>query len=136
MSEIQFGERYRLKAGVTENLDKKLIPIEFMGNNRGFVRYRYVGEDGEIGSSTVEWFNVHYELDDQHAPDPVNHPAHYTSGSVECIDAIRAALTPDEFRGFVKGNAIKYCWRERRKGGDEDLRKAGWYLTKVTKVSE
>jgi hypothetical protein len=35
--------------------------------------------------------------------DPVNHPAYYTSGAVECIDAIQAALTPEEFRGFLKG---------------------------------
>lgn len=61
--------------------------------------------------------------------DPVDHPSHYTSSSIECIDAIRAALTPEEWRGYIKGNAIKYCWRERLKGGDQDLAKAVWYLT-------
>lgn len=61
--------------------------------------------------------------------DPVNHPDHYTSSGIECIDAIRAALTPEEWRGYIKGNAIKYCWRERLKGGDQDLAKAAWYLT-------
>ena len=60
--------------------------------------------------------------------DTVNHPSHYTHGEVECIDAIRSALTPDEFRGYVKGNVIKYAFRERLKGGDEDLRKARWYM--------
>jgi hypothetical protein len=64
--------------------------------------------------------------------DPVNSPAHYTQGSVEAIEAIRAALTPEEFRGFCKGNALKYSWRERHKGGDEDLKKAAWYLNKIT----
>ena len=64
-------------------------------------------------------------------PDMVNQPPHYTAGGVECIDAIRAALTPEEFRGFCKGNAIKYVWREKLKGGNEDLKKAGWYLNKV-----
>lgn len=59
--------------------------------------------------------------------DPVNHPPHY-AGEIECIDAIRAALTPEEFRGFCKGNVLKYVWRERRKGRDEDLKKARWYL--------
>jgi hypothetical protein len=62
----------------------------------------------------------------------INQPAHYTSGSVECIDAIRAALTPEEFRGFCKGNVIKYIWRERLKGGDESLKKAEWYLNRLT----
>ena len=64
--------------------------------------------------------------------DVVNHPAHYTKGGIECIDAIRAALTPEEFRGYCKGNAIKYSWRERHKGGNEDLKKASWYLTKIS----
>ncbi len=65
--------------------------------------------------------------------DVVNHPAHYTKGGIECIDAIQAALTPEEFRGYCKGNAIKYSWRERHKGGNEDLKKASWYLTKISK---
>jgi len=65
-------------------------------------------------------------------PDMVNQPPHYTAGGIECIDAIRAALTPEEFRGFCKGNAIKYSWREKLKGGDEDLKKAAWYLAKVS----
>lgn len=52
----------------------------------------------------------------------------YRHGSIECIDAIRAALTPEEFRGFCKGNIMKYVWRERHKGGDADLDKARDYV--------
>ncbi len=63
--------------------------------------------------------------------DMVNHPPHYTQGDIECIDAIKAALTPDEFRGYCKGAAHKYIWRERHKGGDESLKKAVWYLNKA-----
>ena len=33
---------------------------------------------------------------------------HYRHGEIECIDAIQAALTPEEFRGFCKGNVLKY----------------------------
>jgi len=66
-------------------------------------------------------------------PDMVNHPPHYTAGGIECIEAIRAALTPDEFRGHCKANAMKYIWRERNKGGDESIRKAIWYLTEMLK---
>jgi hypothetical protein len=62
------------------------------------------------------------------ATDNVNHPEHYTAGSVECIEAIKAALTPEEFRGYCKGSIIKYVWRERMKGGDESLAKGQWYL--------
>ena len=63
------------------------------------------------------------------APDPVNHPAHYTAGGVECIDAIKAAV-PD-FKSYCAGNVIKYVWRFTRKNGVEDLQKAEWYLHKL-----
>lgn len=57
----------------------------------------------------------------------------YAHGSVECIDAIKAALSPEEWRGFVKGNVLKYVWREAYKGGDCDLEKARDYLTRYLK---
>jgi len=62
---------------------------------------------------------------------PVDRPDHYTAGGIECIDALAAALTPAEFRGFCKGNVVKYIWREAHKNGDEDLRKARWYLDRL-----
>ena len=58
----------------------------------------------------------------------VNHPSHYTTGGVECIDAIRASLGDADFASYCKGNVIKYLWRYRRKGGTEDLEKAAVYL--------
>lgn len=60
--------------------------------------------------------------------DPVNAPEHYTSGSIECIEAIESQLTQEEYRGFLKGNVAKYLWRERQKGGTQSLEKAQWYL--------
>lgn len=70
------------------------------------------------------------------SPDLVNNPPHYTQGEVECIDAIRSALTSEEFRGFCKGNAMKYIWRERHKGGDESLAKAEYYLKEMHDESD
>ena len=66
--------------------------------------------------------------------DPVHSPPHYRQGDIECIDAIRAALTEEEFRGYCKGNALKYVWRERHKGQDESLKKAIWYLERALKA--
>ena len=65
------------------------------------------------------------------APDQVNHPEHYAAGKIECIDAIASALSQEEFDGFCKGNVLKYVWRERRKGGTQDLHKALWYLNEL-----
>jgi hypothetical protein len=69
-------------------------------------------------------------------PDLVSAPPHYRQGGIECIDAIRAALTDEEFRGYLKGNSMKYLWREKHKGGDQDLRKAAWYLNRIETKEE
>jgi hypothetical protein len=58
----------------------------------------------------------------------IDHPSHYNSGEIECIDAIASALTPEELAGFIKGNVVKYLWRSNSKGKLEDLEKAEWYL--------
>jgi hypothetical protein len=60
--------------------------------------------------------------------DQIN-PRHYLDGGMETIHYIKAKLSPEEFRGYIKGNVFKYLSRERGKGGDEDLAKAAWYLT-------
>ena len=65
---------------------------------------------------------------------PVTHPDHYTAGAIECIDAIRASMTPAEYRGYLKGNILKYLWRYDRKGGVQDLDKATWYLVRLREV--
>jgi hypothetical protein len=66
----------------------------------------------------------------------VNHPSHYTTGSIECIEAIEAQLTPEEYRGYLKGNIVKYLWRERSKGNLESLKKAEWYLNRLIASDE
>ena len=60
--------------------------------------------------------------------DNVNHPQHYCQGGIECIKAIEAAMTPEGFQDYCKGNVMKYIWRWRDKAGVEDLEKARVYL--------
>jgi hypothetical protein len=67
---------------------------------------------------------------------PFHAPAHYTSGSIECIEAIEAQLTPEEYRGFLKGNVAKYLWREKMKGGTQSLEKAQWYLDRLIALEQ
>jgi hypothetical protein len=68
--------------------------------------------------------------------DLINHPDHYNQSEIECIDAIQAALALDEFRGYCKGNILKYVWRERHKGGAQSLMKARWYLDRLIGTME
>jgi len=63
--------------------------------------------------------------------DMVNSPPHYNAGGIECIDAIEASMSKEAFRGYLKGNMLKYIWRYENKGGKEDLDKANWYLTRL-----
>lgn len=45
-------------------------------------------------------------------------------------------LTPEEFRGYMKGQAIAYLARERDKGGDQDIAKAEHYLRGLLEMQE
>jgi len=64
--------------------------------------------------------------------DAVNNPSHYNTGSVECIEAIEESMSADAFRGYLKGNCMKYLWRYSYKGKSlEDVQKAQWYLSKL-----
>ncbi len=65
------------------------------------------------------------------ANDPVNNPSHYNTGGIECIDAMEAMLSTEEFIGYLRGNGLKNRWRFRYKNGIEDLRKAEWYDKKL-----
>ena len=60
-------------------------------------------------------------------PDPVNSPAHYTSGPIEVIDIIEGFKL-----GFHLGNVVKYVLRSPLKGAElQDLKKAEWYLKRA-----
>ena len=63
--------------------------------------------------------------------DMVNHPGHYTHGKIEVIRIMEDQLTPEEYRGYAKGQVLKYITREKYKNGFEDLKKAQWYLNRL-----
>ena len=66
--------------------------------------------------------------------DPVNHPSHYTSGSIEVIDYIEDQKLP-----YHLGNAVKYISRAGKKDPMktvEDLRKAAWYVNRYIELLE
>lgn len=63
----------------------------------------------------------------------VTNPKHYDLfPGQQSIDVIQASLTPEEFAGFCKGNALKYRLRAGEKGdAAEDLAKANWYRDRL-----
>lgn len=64
-------------------------------------------------------------------------PAHYRQGSVECIDALRAALGHEGFVAHCRATAIKYLWRLGRKDAAlQEAKKARWYLDRIIQELE
>lgn len=91
----------------------------------GEIVAKHSEDDTPTAAETVE------ENSEDAKPDPVNHPAHYTSGGIECIDAMQAAFGAEAVKDFCLCNAFKYLWRHRNKNGVEDLKKARWYLNRL-----
>ena len=78
-----------------------------------------------------------YKNMDENVPDMVNHPQHYTQGSIECIDALKAATVGKRgIEAVCVANVIKYLWRYEEKNGVEDVRKAKWYIERLLKELE
>jgi len=72
-------------------------------------------------------------LDGAPLDDAVNSPKHYGFGKIECIVAIQESMPPEAFKGYLKGNCMKYLWRYDYKGKrSEDLNKALWYLSRLS----
>ncbi|RFZ78816.1 DUF3310 domain-containing protein [Lacrimispora amygdalina] len=66
----------------------------------------------------------------------VNHPTHYAdSCSMECFDAMKIAFGVRYVIIYCKITAFKYLWRHKHKGGEEDVRKALWYLMAADDVT-
>lgn len=54
---------------------------------------------------------------------------HYSKAVIEPIEYMCLSFTREEFKGFLKGNILKYSLRAPYKGQEEeDRRKATWYL--------
>lgn len=76
-------------------------------------------------------------LNDQYAEiekvrqDMINSPNYYADSAIECIDAMKAMMTHEQFVGYLRGNVFKYLWRYQKKNGAEDLKKSNWYLQKL-----
>lgn len=112
---------------IKEHLDKKDKTLNDLRKEYNFndVQTRSLNIDAERYS----WL-AHFDEEGNLKFDKVNSPKHYKLRGldIEAIDVIRGALTEDEFRGFCKGNVLKYTIREGHKNGDEDLKKAKKYL--------
>lgn len=60
---------------------------------------------------------------------------HYKDMPIQPWALMEMVLTVEEFRGYLKGNIIKYAMRAGRKEGSDDAGKAKHYMQKLKEVS-
>jgi hypothetical protein len=60
---------------------------------------------------------------------------HYKDMAVQPWTVMEAVLTPEEFRGFLKGSIIKYSLRQGKKQDSDDAGKAKHYMQKLREVT-
>lgn len=74
---------------------------------------------------------------DTNIKDEVHNPDHYKLNglNIEVVDVIRAVLTEEEFKGWCRGNALKYLMRAGKKDKNkerQDFAKAGVFISWIT----
>lgn len=65
--------------------------------------------------------------------DTVNHPKHY-QGKYECIDEMIELFGVEAVKAFCRCNVYKYRYRAEKKGHEEDIAKAEWYMGKLMEL--
>ena len=111
--------------------NKEYVIEDFYEHNYGVVLTNDVGDKSEICNSNV---CSDFILITDSASNNVNHPSHYTQGSIECIDAMESAYGTEAVIMFCMCNAFKYQWRFNKKNGREDILKCQWYQNKMVEL--
>lgn len=124
---LKLGERYTVQANPDGLMMLKGAGICIQHSKNGVTwpdlhQFRIISRGGE------PYADPKFSPAPNSFPDPVNHPAHYTQGKIECIDAIKAALGREGFIAYLRGTIMKYQWRMPHKGNPkQDAEKSSWY---------
>lgn len=66
----------------------------------------------------------------------VDHPEHYNFGKHECIEEMIHLFGPSAVAQWCRCNVYKYRYRATHKNGEEDLKKADWYMDKYIELED
>lgn len=88
------------------------------------VHERLLAGDGKLGKIKLK--------------EDIDHPQRYGGDTVyECIKVLKAWFPEEEYRGFLRCNAVKYLCRAGKKDDAiKDLKKAEWYVHKLIEELE
>ena len=122
--ELTIGKQYKTK---DEQGDYYLI-LSDEGIKNYYIKDRFKKMDNDKFTIT--------QNTNEEKPDMVNHPKHYTSGTlgIEVINTMEMCTTREEFVGYLRCNALKYISRFENKNGLEDVKKCAWYVKKYLAV--
>jgi hypothetical protein len=130
---FEYTKKYRGAIGKVNSIYDNSIGVEF-----GYGVTIHYPKDQAIehlvGSDTTYTLSdLKADYTNEYKKDNIN-PEHYKSKSKETIERLQDNLTQGEFKGYLKGNILKYLDRYEHKNGVEDLRKANWYLNKLIEL--
>ena len=122
--ELTIGKQYKV---IDEDGDYYLISSDEDIRNY-YIKDRFKKMDNDKFTIT--------QNTNEEKPDMVNHPKHYTSGTlgIEVINTMEMCSTRAEFMGYLRCNALKYISRFENKNGLEDVKKCAWYVKKYLAV--
>ena len=108
------------------------------GSNAEETQYQGASGRGTVKTSEVAaLFEVDGVAEALSALDIQEGGDHYKKlGAYQPWEVLRRWLTPEEFRGYMKGTAIAYLAREQDKGGMLDIKKAGHTLQGLVELLE
>lgn len=127
---LELGEIYTV-IGKSEHDGNQLYAVR---NSKGDIiytmdRFERVTFNHDINEIREKGINVVEK-------DMIN-PDHYKTGGIETIDYMEAKLTPEEYRGYLRGNIIKYTSRAGYKDDVlQEYKKVEWYLDRLIKHLE
>ena len=133
---MKIGDKVRVKdyTFISEEMSKyngKELEIVERDGLRGFVLKLDDKNFIKLNEETLEKI---CEYQPKHAKEMVNHPDHYNQGKYECIDEMIALFGVERVIGFCMCNIYKYKTRASHKNGEEDMRKADWYMDKLLEL--
>ena len=77
-------------------------------------------------------------IDKEKDKNVISHPERYGGDTTyECIKVLEAWLPSEQYKGFLRGNALKYLCRVGKKDETvQELKKARFYLDKYIEFEE
>lgn len=101
-----------------------------------FISRKLESYDDFLSETIAEWELITDEPKEVQPPDAIN-PSHYKdSCSLECIEAMEMAYGKYWVYVYCLMEAWKYIWRYKNKNGEQDIKKARWYVDKAKSLEE